>query len=470
MKIVNIYCLLLFISFSTKAQLFKWLDTEKKRVYRIDIKKSILEKSSNSIEWQEIGKAELKNIQEKDILAGDEIICLNSDDKNLVYLLNECTNQVYQFNYQTLLLERIDKTYFGGFNCRSTRFIRNKTIYSVGGYGLFRTNNLFVYYQANRNEWDAINFLNDAPKSIYKGLSGYVKKTDSFLTGLNFYVSDSENSGNMTIDYGFYEYKFKDNKWYKLGEIVQPLLRNIDEPNRQVRYFHWNGKYFIIRIGNKRFYNLLIIDPFLNEVYQWIDDKRLFHIGIPDKMEDEYVREDSLFSYKVFNTGNRNERQKIAISIEETKKQAKYIGKLYEVENNNYWLLLIATGIGFLIVCLIIYYIFLKDKRFKKYVFFSSNTLDKVEIKMVEALIKNFEKGGMHTEEINDLLEIDDKSIDNQRKIRHELIKTLNLKLKMMYNFDNSIVRNPSNSDKRIFNYQLNEEIIEKLKKDFKDN
>jgi len=470
MKIVNIYCLLLFISFPTKAQLFKWLDTEKKRVYRIDIKKSILEKSSNSIEWQEIGKAELKNIQEKDILAGDEIICLNSDDKNLVYLLNECTNQVYQFNYQTLLLERIDKTYFGGFNCRSTRFIRNKTIYSVGGYGLFRTNNLFVYYQANRNEWDAINFLNDAPKSIYKGLSGYVKKTDSFLTGLNFYVSDSENSGNMTIDYGFYEYKFKDNKWYKLGEIVQPLLRNIDEPNRQVRYFHWNGKYFIIRIGNKRFYNLLIIDPFLNEVYQWIDDKRLFHIGIPDKMEDEYVREDSLFSYKVFNTGNRNERQKIGISIEETKKQAKYIGKLYEVENNNYWLLLIATGIGFLIVCLIIYYIFLKDKRFKKYVFFSSNTLDKVEIKMVEALIKNFEKGGMHTEEINDLLEIDDKSIDNQRKIRHELIKTLNLKLKMMYNFDNSIVRNPSNSDKRIFNYQLNEEIIEKLKKDFKDN
>ena len=470
MKIVNIYCLLLFISFSTKAQLFKWLDTEKKRVYRIDIKKSILEKSSNSIEWQEIGKAELKNIQEKDILAGDEIICLNSDDKNLVYLLNECTNQVYQFNYQTLLLERIDKTYFGGFNCRSTRFIRNKTIYSVGGYGLYRTNNLFVYYQANRNEWDAINFLNDAPKSIYKGLSGYVKKTDSFLTGLNFYVSDSENSGNMTIDYGFYEYKFKDNKWYKLGEIVQPLLRNIDEPNRQVRYFHWNGKYFIIRIGNKRFYNLLIIDPFLNEVYQWIDNKRLFHIGIPDKMEDEYVREDSLFSYKVFNTGNRNERQKIAISIEETKKQAKYIGKLYEVENNNYWLLLIATGIGFLIVCLIIYYIFLKDKRFKKYVFFSSNTLDKVEIKMVEALIKNFEKGGMHTEEINDLLEIDDKSIDNQRKIRHELIKTLNLKLKMMYNFDNSIVRNPSNSDKRIFNYQLNEEIIEKLKKDFKDN
>jgi hypothetical protein len=46
----------------------------------------------------------------------------------------------------------------------------------------------------------------------------------------------------------------------------------------------------------------------------------------------------------------------------------------------------------------------------------------------------------------------------------------LNLKLKMMYNFDNSIERNPLNSDKRIFNYQLNEEILEKLKKDYNDN
>ena len=470
MNNVIIYCLLLFISFSAEAQSLRWLDIEKKSVYRIDIQKSVLEKLSNSFEWQEIGKAELKNIQEKDILAGNEIICLNTDDKNLVYLLMNCTNQVYQFNYKTLLLERIDKTYFGGFNCQSNKFIRKNTIYSVGGYGLFRTNNLFVYYQAKRNEWDAINFSNDAPKSIYKGLTGYVKKSDSFLTGLNFYVSDSENSGNLTIDYGFYEYKFKDNTWYKLGEIVQPLLRNIDESDGQVRYFHWNGKYFIIRVGGKRFYNLIIIDPFLNEVYQWIDSKRLFHIEIPDKLEDEFVREDSLFSYKVFNTGNRNERQKIAISIEEIKKQAKYVGKLYEADNNDFWLILIAAVIVLIIPFFFIKNKYFKNKSFKKYIFFSSNALNKVEIKMVEALIKNFEKGGMHTEQINDLLEIDDKSIDNQRKIRHEFIKTLNLKLKMMYNFENSIERNPSNTDKRIFNYQLNEEIFKKLKKEFLDN
>jgi len=468
MKIVNIYCLLLFISFSAKAQSLRWLDIEKKSVYRIDIKKSVIEKSSNSIEWQEIGKAELKNIQEKDILAGNEIICLNTDDKNFVYLLMNCTNQVYQFNYQTLLLERIDKTYYGGFNCLSTQFIRNKTIYSVGGYGLFKTNNLFVYYQANRNEWDAINFINDAPKSIYAGLSGYVKKTDSFLTGFNDYLSSSENSGKRITDYGFYEYRFKNNKWYKLGEIKQTLLKNIKK--RGLQYYHWNGKYFVFRTDYQSFNSFFIIDPFLNEVYHWVDKKRLFDINIPEKLEYEYVHEDSLFSYKVFNTANRNSIEKFAISIEETKKQATYIGKFYEVENNNFWLLLIAIGIGLVLVSFVIYNKFFKHKNIKKYVFLGSNALNSLEIKMIEVLMKNYEKGGISSEQISALLEINDKNIDNQRKLRHEFIKSLNLKLKMIYNFENSVERNPSSTDKRIYDYQLNEEIFKKLKKEFKDN
>jgi NADPH-dependent 7-cyano-7-deazaguanine reductase QueF-like protein len=466
MKIVNIYCLLLFISFSAKAQSLRWLDIEKKSVYRIDIKKSVLEKSSNSIEWQEIGKAELKNIQEKDILQLYEINCLNTEDKNLVYLLVECTSQVYQFNYQTLILERIDKTYFGGFNCRSKKFIRNNTIYSAGGYGLFRSNNLLIYYQKDRHEWDAINFLNDAPKSIFKGFSGYVKKTDSFFTGFNDFVSVSENIGKDYTDFGFYEYKFKENKWYKLGEIKQTVLRNIKKENYQ--YFHWNGKYFIFRIFVEPFSHLVIVDPFLNEVYEWIDKEKLFYEEIPTELEYEYVHEDSLFSYKIFKTNNRNTTEKFTISIEETKKQATYIGKMYEAENNNFWLLLIATGISLMIVSFVIYNKFFKNKNIKKYVFLGSNALNSLEIKMIKVLMKNYEKGGMSSEQISALLEINDKNIDNQRKLRHEFIKSLNLKLKMMYNFENSIERNPSSTDKRIFDYQLNEEIFKKLKKNLK--
>jgi hypothetical protein len=143
---------------------------------------------------------------------------------------------------------------------------------------------------------------------------------------------------------------------------------------------------------------------------------------------------------------------------------------LYEAENNNFWLLIISTGIGLMIISFIIYFKFFKDKNIKKYVFYSSNALHSLEIKMIEVLINNYEKGGISSEQINDILEINDKNIDNQRKLRHEFIKSLNLKLKMMYNFENSVERNPSRTDKRIFNYQLNEEIFKKLKKEFQDN
>ena len=70
----------------------------------------------------------------------------------------------------------------------------------------------------------------------------------------------------------------------------------------------------------------------------------------------------------------------------------------------------------------------------------------------------------------NSVYWINDKNIDNQRKLRHEFIKSLNLKLKMMHNFENSIERNPSSTDKRIFDYQLSDEVFKKLKKEFKDN
>jgi hypothetical protein len=98
----------------------------------------------------------------------------------------------------------------------------------------------------------------------------------------------------------------------------------------------------------------------------------LFHTEIPEKLEFEYVHEDSLFSQNIFSNVNSNSIEKFAISIEETKNQATYIGKLYEAENNNFWLLLIAIGIGLMIVSIIIYYKFFKDKTSNQNVLFSS--------------------------------------------------------------------------------------------------
>jgi len=122
-----------------------------------------------------------------------------------------------------------------------------------------------------------------------------------------------------------------------------------------------------------------------------------------------------------------------------------------------------------MIVSFIFYNKFFKDKSSNQNVLFSSYVFNSLEIKMIEALINNHENGGIRTIQINDLLGISNKSVDNQRKIRHQFIKSLNLKLTKSYNTHVAIERNSSNTDKRIYNYQLNEVILKKLKKEIEN-
>ena len=124
---------------------------------------------------------------------------------------------------------------------------------------------------------------------------------------------------------------------------------------------------------------------------------------------------------------------------------------------------------GLMIVSFIFYNKFFKDKSSNQNVLFSSYVFNSLEIKMIEALINNHENGGIRTIQINDLLGISNKSVDNQRKIRHQFIKSLNLKLTKSYNTHVAIERNSSNTDKRIYNYQLNEVILKKLKKEIEN-
>ena len=63
---------------------------------------------------------------------------------------------------------------------------------------------------------------------------------------------------------------------------------------------------------------------------------------------------------------------------------------------------------------------------------------------------------------MNEILQIVDKTIDNQRRIRAEVIQNLNIKLKYALEIDNAIERTPSSIDRRMVNYILKEETATK--------
>lgn len=454
-----IISLLLFFPLFANAITLQWVDEADRCIYRIDIQKKILEKELSSGVWQTAESINLVGVDEKEILPSSSVICLSPSAKNIRYLLIDCTHQVYQFDFNLMSLERMDKTYYRGYNCESTRFIRNDNLYSFGGYGLFRTNNLLVYFQKDTREWDAINCVNDAPRSIYKGLNGYSKQQDSFFSGLNFYHNDSENQGKMIIDFGMHEYSFKENKWIKLGEIKNSVFKEITDNISP--YFHWNGQYFVIRIYKAPYNKIFIIDPVKNEVFEWEDKKRLFDIVVPHIVKEhdkEYIIGDSLYSYKTVTTGNQNYIAKQVLSLEQLKKEATLVGQVYESSKTNFWILLPVAAIA--LAALLFY---LKKDTGKKDDFGLSEKLDKVEKDLLVLLIRNHTSEGIDTEQINTLLMLNSKTIENQRKVRHDFIKALIPKLELIYGIENPIEKVPTSVDKRIFNYKLNEALFRKL-------
>jgi hypothetical protein len=308
------------------AATIKWLDVTHKKAYQIDTKSQILEVETTPEQWQAIGKVSFVDIDDFDIPPYLRFQSLPTNQPNQSYLLADCTNQVYVIDFEKMQLQRIDKTYYRGYNCLSTRFIRNGIIYCFGGYGMFRTNNLMTYFQKETKEWIALNPSNNAPKSIHLGIEGYSKEKDVFFSGLNFFYSDSENQAKGIYDFDFYEYDFKSKLWQKLGVIEQESLKYINRDGINKNIF-WNGKYFVVHYFQSPYSRVIIIDPLKNEVYQWDDKDKILGVSIAN-FENEFAKEyllgDSLYSLQVLRT-QKDVFVKNVLSIEQMKKNAELL-------------------------------------------------------------------------------------------------------------------------------------------------
>jgi hypothetical protein len=443
------------------AATIKWLDVTHKKAYRIDTKNQILEVETTPEQWQAIGKVSLVDVDDFDIPPYLRFQSLPTNKPNQSYLLADCTNQVYLFDFEKMQLQRIDKTYYRGYNCLSTRFLREGIIYCFGGYGMFRTNNLMTYFQKETKEWIALNPANDAPKSIHLGLEGYSKEKDVFFSGLNYFYSDSENKAKSIYDFGFYTFDFKTKLWEKLGVIEQESIKYFHRDGIN-RNFFWNGKYFVVHYFQSPFSRVIIIDPIKNEVYQWDDKEKILGTSIASyetEFAKEYVLGDSLYSLQVLRS-QKGVSAKNILSIEQMKQKATFLGKLYVSENQNTFIYaLIAVGLAGITG----YWFFQKKKKSNN----ENNNfmeLNDIEKKVFDVLFANKQEGGLSAEQLNEMLEISSKSIENQRKLRSDFLKSFEFKLSQIYQISTPVERIPSKIDKRMLGYALNTVILEKAK------
>ena len=178
-----------------------------------------------------------------------------------------------------------------------------------------------------------------------------------------------------------------------------------------------------------------------------------------------YCWHDTLYCYSHAENKNKESR-KVKIAIDQIKEESVLIDSFYETGMNSKVIAMLSMG-GILLIIGGIY----SFKNRKK----EANSTENVMVSLfnsqeriiIKALIEHYENGGLENQEIHELLGISHKTSENQRKIKNEFIKSLNAKLMVAYGVNESIIRTPTDLDKRFFRHELNKEVFDILKRDF---
>jgi hypothetical protein len=132
------------------------------------------------------------------------------------------------------------------------------------------------------------------------------------------------------------------------------------------------------------------------------------------------------------------------------------VGQFYSPKSYFHYIL---AGFLVLVVLVIAFTHYRKNK--KKYQLY----LDEKELNLLNTLLASPQ--GLTTIEVNDVLGLSNKSIDNQRKLRLNIISSINHQIYLKYRVENAIVRISASEDKRLSLYTLKEVLLPIFRQEF---
>lgn len=428
-----------FISFfsAQSHKGFRWIGRDHS-LFSVDLRTGMLTKGTKKNEIIELGKIQKWDSIKRELPGDFDINTFHHKKKFLVSIPG--TGQLYDFDVSNLVLRRLDKTFFRGYNFNANQFLRKDTIFSIGGEGFWQKHSIITFYNSKTLEWDLYKSQNENPTPSNFNFSGYSPKNDAFFSA---YVRDDSVLYGKDIPFSIYF--FKNKKWSVMGNLNEKLKEAFGKENyRSV----WTGEYLILYKSNKTLQDVMIVDPFNNILFTCRPLKEHFFLSI----SEIYYHDGYLYSRDFVSSGNHEKLSVDSTSVRDLVNQSVRIGKAYE--ENNYS---IMTIIGIVFVLLIIFGWGFYRKYFKKTA--GDLSFSDLELSVIKEIINNPIERKFTTLEINTLLDINTKSYDNQRQIRNRVISGINHKLYSFFDSKDFICRSPNIDDKRMMDYYLNPEI-----------
>lgn len=424
---------------------FRWID-EHHVVFYVDLPTGLLSRQSPNQEKVVLGKLKNWDSIYKELPTDFGVNIFHTQGSTVLTIPG--TGQLYSLDLSALSLKRLDQTYFRGYNFNATQFVRKDTLFSVGGEGFWQKHSLITFYNHKTQEWDLYETRKENPFHTHKRSSGYSVKQDAFFSAdLNLEVVASQKP------IPFFVYSFRNKSWHEKGTVSKQLIEYLKNNYESI----WTGEHLILaRDQGKN--KVLILDPFKNVFYNYFDQEGHFFI----KNRELYYRDGYLYSRSKIGEGRDGKIVVDSLLIQKMIADSQQGGKVYEPKDDSNLLIYGSLTILLLVIILI----GLRKLKTPK----GEWALSEPEFIVVNELLSPPFKKMFTTLEINVLLNIADKSYDNQRQIRNRTISAINRKLLPFLEKKELISRMANKEDKRMVDYFINPEIkqkdLEKLRKE----
>lgn len=438
-KLAGIFLLLLSISFCSAQSHkgFRWIG-KSHILYKVDLETGNLSQELPNQPALNLGRINAWDSLKKDLPGDFEVIPHYFGDSLIITIPG--TGNVYHFDIEALTCIRLDKTFFRGYNFNANQFVRNDTIFSIGGEGFWQKHSLITFYDDNNQEWSIYKTQNENIYGTLDRFSGYSRKYNAF-----FSVNVRSAFFPDTIDNYLNIFWFDQAKWEFKGKLEPRLKEYLRGNFKSV----WTGDYLILHnLDHKD--KVIILDPFQNVQYSYESPNDHFFLSISEL----YAQNGYLYSRAISSMGVSDKRSLDSILIPTILASAQKQGKIYSNPIPFKYYVFSSAILIILILGLFIW----KRKTTKQPHSFS---LSDVELTSVQEFIANPTKK-FTTIEVNALLNIEKKTYDNQRQIRNRIIANINQQFLSILENKEFICRAPNEEDKRMMEYYVNPELKQK--------
>lgn len=460
----------LFSAFSSEAQVFSWREPGVSTCYKIDFVANHLFASNLKGQWQDLGVVNLVDVKSADLYSNaDAINPIKMKGRLGTLLVLECSGQVYNFNLATKTLKREDLTYYRGANCQATQFARKDTIFSFGGYGFWQSSNIMTQFNWVSKDWTHILANGDIPHAIHKNSSVYMPVLDRFVAIGSRRINQTESSGVLNLDYSIFEYQFANKKFKRLGEVHEPLLRELmsGEPSNFMlaldRYIIISPKHDVPGYNHDVLYIIDVKDSF--KAYLWTNPAR-FQIRkfIEERgvIYSVFVNGQAIFLPQAQETFPYGAYQVVKIPINTLLAESTALGPVMEKPLLETARDVAVIFFGVLIVFFVLRFLISlkrRNKRKQLHMLLGPN-----EKQFLDFLRLNYRQGYVSGHQIVAFFGKHKSSPESQRQFRAKLIEGLTKSLGLVFPGEQVLDIQADEKDQRMLTYRLTDSIYKALK------